>query len=152
MFKLKIYLWNTFFSSLIGLIVNITFLFMYGWRYFSFHGLLISMGIGAVIGTVSLFFLFRIFLGLTHKPFLGFVSNFLVVAVLNLTFTLFFGGLSSPQVILAWGIVLLISELLSIFLTYAWYRRIIFYNQKLEQKKASLGQGDASPETTIAKS
>lgn len=139
MFKLKFYMWNAFFSSLIGMVIYVLAMFIWGWRYFVFYGLIFSMAIGAIIGTVSLFFLFRIFLRLKQRPLIGFLTNFLVVAVLNIVGGIIVGIRSFQQFIQSmWFLALIVSEVLSFFMTFAWYRRLMFYQEKLELKKASL--------------
>ncbi len=153
MSKLKFYLWNAFWSSLIGLVIFILSLLIWGW-YNSFHKLIFAfskmplqllyqllfcMAVGAVIGTVSLFFVFQIFLRLTQRPLIGFISNFMVVAVLNIVGSISQGVQSYHQFIQTiWFLALIISETLSFFLIYPWYRRIMLYKLKLEEKKASL--------------
>jgi hypothetical protein len=144
MIKLKFYAVNALFSSLIGMVVNVWAMFIWGWRYFTIYGLICSMVIGAIIGTVSLFFLFQVFLRLTQRPMFGFLSNFLVVAVLNIAGAMS-GGIWSYQDFFnsMWFLAVIVSEILSFFLTYAWYRRMIFYKEKLELKKALLqNQGE----------
>jgi hypothetical protein len=130
MFKLKLYLVNAFFSSLIGMVVNISAMFIWGWRHFSIYGLLFSMTVGVIIGTVSMFFFLQITLRLKERPFIVFLSSFLVIAALNISGALIFGE------VLIWLLALIVSEVLSFFLTHAWYRRITLYKEKLEQKKA----------------
>lgn len=160
MFKLKFYLWNAFFSSLIGLVVHIVGLVIWI-RQNSLEkcisailqnpsqallvlliNMVFSMAVGAVIGTVSLFFLFQIFLKLTQKPIVSFLSNFIVVAVLNIAGAVM-TGLKSYQLFVdkffssIWFVALIVSEILSLFLTFLWLRRIRLYKMKLEEKKAA---------------
>lgn len=101
------------------------------------------MAVGAIIGTVSLFFFFQIFLKFTQKPVIGFLSNFIVVAVMNMagavmtglgSYDLFIKGFFNS----VWFVALIVSEILSFFLTYLWRQRIMQYKLKLEEKKASL--------------
>lgn len=161
MYKLKFYLWNAFYSSLIGMTVNIVALMILIRRtsfaefisFFSpdpsrtalllFYNLLFCMAVGAIIGTVSLFFFFQIFLKFTQKPVIGFLSNFIVVAVMNMagavmtglgSYDLFIKGFFNS----VWFVALIVSEILSFFLTYLWRQRIMQYKLKLEEKKASL--------------
>ena len=161
MFKLKFYLWNAFYSSLIGLVVHIIGLVIWIQQYSlakfisiilqnPYRALLVllinlvfSMAVGVVIGTVSLFFFFQIFLKLTQKPIVGFLSNFTVVAVLNIAGAVM-TGFRSYQLFIdnffssLWFVALIVSEVLSLFLTFLWRRRIMLYKIKLEEKKASL--------------
>ena len=148
MFKFKFYFWNAFWSSLIGLAAYIAMMFFYGWRYYSVIDLITSMITGIIIGTVSLFFIFQIFIKLKRRPLVGFLSNFLVVAFLCIAGSVI-AGLRSYQLFVkyflssSWFLALIVSEILSFFLTYAWYRRIMLYQEKLELKKASLKCEDA---------
>ncbi len=151
--KHKFYIWNAFWSSLIGLSVFIFALLTWGWQI-SYHQLiniivdhplsflsnmLFSMAVGAIIGTVSLFFVFQIFLKLTQKPLIGFISNFVVVALMNIIGAIVFGVRTYQQFIQTeWFLALIISEALSFFLISHWYQRLKFYKEKLEQKKESL--------------
>jgi hypothetical protein len=138
MFKLKFYMLNAFLSSLIGMAIYFSALFIWGWHYFLITNLVINMAIGALIGSVSLFFLFRIFLRLRERPLIGFLSNFLVVAVFNIAGGITTGVRSYQLFIQSmWFLALIVSEVLSFFLTYAWYRRMMYYKDKLELKKAS---------------
>lgn len=151
--KFKFYLWNAFYSSLIGMAVFITAVLIWGWQisfnklifyilhnlFQFFYALLFDMAIGVIIGTVSLFFFFQIFLRLTQRPLIGFLSNFIVVAVLNIAGAVSMGVRSFQQFIpTGWFLALIVSEVLSLFLLNAWYRRLMFYQEKLELKKASL--------------
>jgi hypothetical protein len=157
--KLKFYLWNVFFSSLIGLAVFIFSLLFWVWYYSFpkmfisilhnpvglFYALIYDMSIGAIIGTISLFFIFQIFLRFTQRPLIGFLSNFVVVAVLNIVGAISLAGVRNFQQFVpsGWFLALIVSEVLSLFLISAWYRRLMFYKAKLEQKKATLhNQGD----------
>lgn len=159
MSKFKFYMWNVFWSSLIGIIIFILALLIWGWQN-SFHkmvvyfldnplsllfNLLFCMAVGAIIGTVSLFSVFQIFLSLTQRPLIGFISNFMVVAVLNIVGAICTGVRNYQQFTQTmWFLALIISEALSFFLIYPWYRRLMFYKEKLELKKASLRkQGDS---------
>lgn len=160
MFKLKLYLWNAFFSSLIGLAVHIIGLVISILQYSveefisfilqnPYQSLLVllsdmvfSMAVGAVIGTVSMFFFLQIFLKFTQKPIVGFLSNFIVVAVLNIAGAVIFVFRSYQQFIdeffkSRWFVALIVSEVLSFFLTFLWRRRIMLYKVKLEEKKAA---------------
>jgi hypothetical protein len=161
--KLKFYYWNVLFSSLIGMAVFIVILLSWVWQnsfqklflHFSqspfrllfgvLYSLLYSMAVGVIIGTVSLFFFFQIFLRLTQRPLMGFISNVLVVAALNVAGAISVGVRSYQQFTQSsWFWALLVSEVLSFFLTFHWRRRIMFYKQKLEEKKALLkNQGDS---------
>ncbi len=153
MFKLKFYLLNALASSLIGLAIWVVYVFIWG-CFHSFHRLifelahhilsiictvLFSMGVGAVIGTISLFFCFQVFLRLSHMPWIGFLTNFLAVAILNIVGAILTGVRSYRLFIDSmWLTALVVSEILSFFLTFSWYRRIMVYKQKLEEKKAAL--------------
>ncbi len=153
MFKVKFYLLNALASSLIGLAVWAVYLFTWG-CFHSFHQLvfevaqhmgpvvynaLFSMGVGAIIGTVSLVFCFQVFLRLSHMPWMGFLTNFLAVAILNIVGSIL-AGVQSLQLFIdsTWSTALIVSEILSFFVTFSWYQRINEYKQKLEEKKASL--------------
>jgi hypothetical protein len=148
MFKLKFYIWNAFWSSIIGLVVYIFAMFIFGWHNYMFKELIGSMKIGAVIGTVSLFFLFEIVLRLRPRPLLGYLSNFLVVGAMNIVGSIIY-GLNTYELFTRyffrsiWFVALIVSEALSIFLITDWYRRIILFQKKLELKKASLKSDDA---------
>lgn len=148
MFKLKFYIWNAFWSSIIGLVVYIFAMFIFGWHHYMFKELIGSMKIGAVIGTVSLFFLFEIVLRLRPRPLLGYLSNFLVVGAMNIVGSIIY-GLNTYELFTRyffrsiWFVALIVSEALSIFLITDWYRRIILFQKKLELKKASLKSDDA---------
>jgi hypothetical protein len=97
------------------------------------------MGVGVVIGTISLFFYFQVFLRLSQKPWVGFLTNFLAVGILNILGAIIMGARTYQVFINSmWFISLIVSEILSFFLTFLWYRRIMTYKQKLEAKKASL--------------
>jgi Mn2+/Fe2+ NRAMP family transporter len=153
MFKLKFYAGNAFLSSLIGLVAWVVFLLIWGCCH-SFHQLisilahrtlsiflwaLFCMGVGVVIGTISLFFYFQVFLRLSQKPWVGFLTNFLAVGILNILGAIIMGARTYQVFINSmWFISLIVSEILSFFLTFLWYRRIMTYKQKLEAKKASL--------------
>jgi hypothetical protein len=155
--KLKFYMWNAFFSSLIGLAVFVLYLLNWGWHnsfgklIFAllnnpfqillqlFCNILYFMTVGAIIGTVSLFFVFQIYSRLSQRPLMGLICNFLVLAVLNIVGGVAQGAQNYRQFVQsAWFWALLVSEVLSIFLIYTWYKRMMFYKVKLEQKKASL--------------
>jgi hypothetical protein len=137
--KFKFYIINGFFSAMIGAIIEVVALILKKQDYISFYSLIKSMGIGAFIGTVSLFFLFQVFLKLRQKPVIGFLSNFLVVAVLTLAGGILDGIRTYQQYIYSrWFMVLIVAEVLSFFLTLIWYRRIMFYDKKLKLKQESL--------------
>ena len=137
--KFKFYIINAFFSALIGAIIEVVALILKKQNYISFYSLIRSMGIGAFIGTVSLFFLFQVFLRLRQKPVIGFLSNFLVVAVLTLAGGILEGIRTYQQYIYSrWFLVLIVAEVLSFFLTLIWYRRIMSYDKKLKLKQESL--------------
>ncbi|HBE78627.1 MAG TPA: hypothetical protein DDW65_12755 [Firmicutes bacterium] len=147
MLKFKFYIENAFLSGLIGLAVYVTALFIYGWRYFSFSELCFSVMAGVVIGSVSWLFCFHIFLRLAQRPLLGFVANFLVVALLNMAGAVMM-GLRSYQLFIhyffrsTWFVALIVSEILSFFLIFLWLQRITLYKQKLETKKMILKNRD----------
>ncbi len=156
--KLKFYIWDIYWSSMIGLAVFIVGLLI-EIRDMSFHKIWLSflqdplnflvilfinmffcMAVGAVIGAVSLFFIFQIFLKLIQKPLfgllIGFISNFLIVAVLNIVGAFLTGVRDYQQFVKTlWFWALPVSEALSFFLIIPWYKRFIFYKEKLEQKK-----------------
>lgn len=153
MFKLKFYLWNAFFSSLIGLAVAVFACLIFG-LYNSFHQLfsillkdiipiihffLFSMAVGAIIGTVSLFFVFQVFSRLSQRPLMGLICNFSVIAALNIIGAIAVGVRNYKQFSQStWFWALPVSEVLGFFLINAWYKRMMFYRVKLEQKKVSL--------------
>jgi hypothetical protein len=137
--KFKFYMMNGFFSAMIGAIIEVVAFMLRKQDYISFYSLMKSMGIGAFIGTISLFFLFQVFLKLRQKPVIGFLSNFIVVAVLTLAGAILDGIRSFQQYIDSrWLMVLIVAEFLSFFLTLIWYRQIMFYNKKLQLKKESI--------------
>lgn len=153
MFKLKFYLWNAFFSSLIGMAVAVFACLTFGWSY-SFHRLfsmiskdtiqilhfcLFCMAVGAIIGTVSLFFVFQVFSRLSQRPLMGLICNFSVIAALNIIGAIAVGVRNYQQFSQStWFWALPVSEVLGFFLINAWYKRMMFYKVKLEQKKVSL--------------
>ncbi len=139
MSKFKIYIINALGSAMIGAVIEVIDLILREKAYISFNSLLESMLTGVFIGTVSLFCLLQIILKLTDKPIYGFLSNFLVVAVLVIigaildsfgTFQLFINS--------SWLMVLIVAEFLSFFLILLWYHQIKLYKIKLQSKKASL--------------
>jgi hypothetical protein len=137
--KFKFYIINVFFSAGIGAIIEVIAFILREQDYISFYSLMKSMVIGAFIGTVSLFFLFRVFLRLRQEPVIGFLSNFLVVAVLTLVGAILDGIRTYQQYIDSrWFMVLIVAEFLSFFLTLLWYRQIMVYNKKLQLKQESL--------------
>ncbi|HBF39969.1 MAG TPA: hypothetical protein DDW50_22020 [Firmicutes bacterium] len=153
MFKFKFYLWNILASCLIGLAVCAAWLFewgcchsfyqlFYGWTHHTSEILLwafFCMGVGAAIGTISLFFFFQVFLRLTQRPWAGYLTNFSAVAVLNIIGAIMMGIRTYRDFINSvWLIALIVSEILTFFLTFSLYRRIMVYKQKLEEKKAFL--------------
>ena len=153
MVRIKFYVENAFLSSLIGLAVWVVSLFVWACLH-SFHQLifelahqtlpilkdaLFCMEVGAVIGTVSLFFTFQVFLRLCHWPWIGFVANFLAVAILNIAGAIIVGARTYRNFIDSeWFIALIVSEILSFILGFYWERSIMTYKQKLEEKKAAL--------------
>ncbi len=153
MFKLKFYLLNALVSSLIGLAVWAVYLFTWG-CFHSFQQLIFevaqqighvvfnaffSMAVGAIIGTLSMLFCSQFFLRLSHMPWMGFFTNFLAVAILNIVGSIL-TGVRSFQLFIdsTWSTALVVSEILSFFVTFSWYRSITAYKNKLEEKKASL--------------
>jgi len=153
MFKLKFYLWNAFLASLIGMAVAVFVFLRYGWLH-SFHQLfsmlskdtitilqflLFCMAVGAVIGTISLFFVFQVFSRLSQRPLIGLICNFSVVAALNIIGAIAMGVRNYQQFSQSiWFWSLPVSEVLGFFLVSTLYKRMLFYKIKLEQKKVSL--------------
>jgi hypothetical protein len=157
MFKLKFYLENAFLSSLIGMAAFFVYLLIWllSNSFFDslhklitsfskhplllFYNILYYMAIGAVIGTVSFGCFFQIFLRFGQRPWVGYLSNFLVVAVMNMAGAVYYGmGTYKLFIRSPWLVALIVSEVLSFFLTALWRRRIKAYKQKLEEKKALL--------------
>lgn len=137
--KLKLYIVNGFFSALIGAVIEFVAVFVRPNYVITFPGLMESMEIGIVIGTVSLFFILQVTLRLTGKPALTFLTNFLVVALMILAGA-FLDGIRTGMdyVHSRWLMVLIVAELLSFGLTLLWYRKIKLYNSRLRLKKESL--------------
>jgi hypothetical protein len=162
MLKLKFYLENAFLSSLIGLafyvvdfivwVANHSFhkaVLILNHPLSLFYSILFAMAIGAIIGTVSFFFIFQIFSKLSHRAWLGFLANFWVVALMNMGGELWVEDGGNCRLFIRnffhsqWFLALIVSEVLSLLITFMWRRRIMAYKQKLEEKKAWLkSQGD----------
>jgi hypothetical protein len=143
MIRLKLYLTYGLLSSFIGVAIEIAMMVIYGTAP-SFYRTFDNMCIGFIIGTVSLSFLFHVFVRLKSRPIIGFLTNFIVTALMIFLFIMYlivknsFTVVHSAHFIESWIIILVIVEVLSFALTFAFYRQIILYNKKLELRKASL--------------
>lgn len=128
---------NVLFSGFIGAIAQIAVNIYTGRTIIGFP-VLKSTGLGVLIGFVSMFFFFGVFLRLKKHPFFAFLSVFTVIFVLSFIDDIWYG---SHHLIVymrtIWPIVLVITESLGLLLTAIWYRQLLIYNQKLESKKAA---------------
>ncbi|ATW26622.1 hypothetical protein [Candidatus Formimonas warabiya] len=137
--RLGIYLINGFFSAFIGLVIKIIETVVEHENTVSVPELFESMTKGALIGTISLFVLFHVFIRFKRKPIAGFISNFIVVAVLMAVVGIFdFITSSCAFNYYRWIVSFIMAEILSFLLASVWYRQMILYNDKLEKKKASI--------------
>ena len=142
------YLTNAFFSALIGAAIGIV-LQMISARGFRCLPILKSMGVGAVIGTVSLTYIDRFLLrrGASMSPGRIYLSNFSVVAGMFLMgMGLDFLADTSIRNIKSWITAWLIAELLSFGLAAIWYRKMNNFKRQLAKKKQSLRESEANPD------
>jgi uncharacterized membrane protein YqgA involved in biofilm formation len=142
------YLVNAFFSALIGAVIGI-FLQSVSVQKLRYLPILKSMGIGAVIGSVSIGYIDRFLLKRDVKP--GFtrisLGNFSVVTGMFLVGT----GLdclndASFHNIRNWITAWIIAELLSFGLAAAWYRKMSIFNRQLAKKKQLLKDSGKNPD------
>lgn len=139
--KVRMYIVNGFYSSLIGAVIEVIIALIRKCETIRLISLFDSMLTGVFIGTVSMFFLFHIFFKLKKRPVAGFVSNFVVVAVVFIADAAL-SWIEAGRIVfyINWMYAWIIAELLSFILTAVWYKEIKLYNEQLEKKKASLGQ------------
>lgn len=137
--KLRIYIINVFFSSLIGLVSKVIETMLENKSLVNLSELFESMAKGAFIGTISLCVFFHVFIRFKRKPIAGFISNFTIVAVLMVIVALI-DSLTTPSIFInyKWIVSLITVEILSFILTAIWYRQMTLYNDRLEKKKASI--------------
>lgn len=135
--KLKYYAINCLLSGLIGAIVEAAAVIFKKPPYtVSLYSLLDSTIEGAFIGTVCLVAVWELFVRLKRWPVLGFIINFLIIAVLTQTEAIRMGIHSCAAYVNSrWFVVLIVAETLGFILAYLWYRQFATYNQRLAMKK-----------------
>jgi hypothetical protein len=137
--KFRVYIINVFFSSFIGLVSKVIQTVLMDKTSVNISGLFESMVKGAIIGTISLFVFFHIFIKFRNKPIAGFISNFTIVALLMVMVSLY-DSINTPGTFVnhIWVVSLITVEVLSFIVTAIWYRQLTLYNDKLEKKKTSI--------------
>ncbi len=137
--KVKVYILYGFLASLIGAVIEIISTVVISKHAIIWSYMFISMAKGALIGCVSIFFLFYVFMRFRRRPVAGILTNFTVVAILLILWTLFdFTKGVGSAFDLTWYVAFIMAEILSFILTAVWYRQMTLYNDKLGKKKASI--------------
>lgn len=129
---------NAFYSSLIGAAVEIAASIIRGRDAVEIIKLFRSMGLGILIGTASLFCLFRMLVIFRKKPVLGYIVNFLVVGLIIAALSLAYGGFMFEPSVSNWAIALVVAEVLSFILVRIVFRQVVTFNEQLERKKAEI--------------
>ena len=138
MVKLKLYLLNGFYSSLVGAAVEVIAAIIRGNGSIRLLGLFRSMGLGIFIGTTSLFCLFRVLMVFRKRPVFGYIVNFLVIGVSIFICSLAYGGFMFEPASSNWAIALVVAEGLSFILVRIVFSQVIVLNEQLARKKAEI--------------
>lgn len=138
MARLKIYLMNGFFSSLIGAVVEIVTSIIRGNSYVELIKLFRSMGLGVMIGTASLFCIFRTLRFFRKRQVFGYIINFLTVGIIITVYAYVFGGLIPSPEISNWAVAFFVAEALSLILVRMTYTQVTALNEQLARKKAEI--------------
>lgn len=137
--KIEIFLINAFFSALIGAAVEVTAVYVKNEEALILSELIQSMLAGICIGTVVLAVFMLIILKYRGTPRVGYLANFLTVAVLFLAGA-FYEALFSAQgrFDLRTLVGIGVAEILSFLLLKSWYGRFHKLNLLLEMKRESI--------------
>jgi len=138
MARLKIYLMNGFYSSLIGAAIEISTSIIRGNSYVELIKLFRSMGLGIVIGTASLFCIFRALRFFRKRQVFGYIINFLTVGIIITVYAYAFGGLIPKPEISNWTVAFFVAEALSLILVRMTYIQVTSLNEQLARKKAEI--------------
>jgi len=138
MARVKIYLMNGFYSSLIGAVTEIAIAIIRGSGYVELIKLFRSMGLGVVIGTASLFCIFRTLRLFRKRQVFGYIINFLTVGIIITIYAYAFGGLIPRPEISNWTIAFFVAEALSLILVRMTYIQVTALNDQLARKKAKI--------------
>lgn len=128
-----------FFSVLVGVAIDISWLFMDPNHKITLYNIWTNVQPSLVIGTVSAICVTFVARKMKKKPIAGYLTNFLVVAVL-FVILFFLQNFSVPyaQMLPMWIVIFIVAEAMSSVMVAIAYKLNFYYNDKLEQKKASL--------------
>ena len=140
MYKVKIGLLNLICMSLVGALMQFVWVFLSGqWDQLTLYDVVNMMSICAIVGTICLFALFHVTLRWMGSVLRAIVTNAVIAVamcfLIYLETGVFYGYWRLDA---KWGVILVIAIGAGTVMTSVWYRRIRFYQGKLEMKKASL--------------
>ncbi|MDP4092199.1 MAG: hypothetical protein Q8920_02455 [Bacillota bacterium] len=140
MYKVKIGLLNLICMGLVGALMQFVWVLLSGKTdQLTLYDVVNMMCMCAIVGTICLFALFYVTLRCMGSLLRAIVTNAVLGVVLCFLIYLetgvFFGYWALDT---KWIVILVIAVAASSVMTNIWYKRIKFYNGKLEMKKASL--------------
>lgn len=135
--KIKLYILLAAASALTGAVLNIIW-YLVGGSAVTFCTLRYYMTVGLIFGTVVTVTLSVVIMKI-RKVIHAFIINAIVEAVLMVSL-FFHQNKDYPQWcnIDKWIILLIVLEIISTLLTAYWYRRMHWFNAKLDEKKREL--------------
>ncbi|HEX2945919.1 MAG TPA: hypothetical protein VHT96_08170 [Clostridia bacterium] len=140
MYKFKLAAINLIFSSLAGALMQFVWVLLSGETdQLTPYGVFNMMSMGAIVGTICLFALFHVTLKNTGSMAKAIVTNDVLTLLLcfgiYLQTGLFYDNWSLDA---KWIVIVVIALGASSILTVFWYKKIKYYSDKLERKKATL--------------
>ncbi len=146
MYRVKMLLINLLLCGTAGFLMRLIWVVIsQEWDEFVPEAVLSNVFISGVIGTICLSSIFTVtlFVKSTRKMV---VAINMAVCLLLLVVVYVATGIAYDlwTLDLSWLVILIVSELTTLFLSRYWYNKIYFYNSRLAEKKKSLGLSEKS--------
>jgi hypothetical protein len=135
-------IWILLAAVIVSIAIEVVWMIVGSFDYIPVRRLFFNFVIGLMIGmSVVLLNLFA--MAFKKKPLFGYVLSIVCVFFLLLGVYIHTGlTIGDWSLDAKWFIIFIISEGFTIPVIYLWKKQILFYNMKLEQKKASLKSCD----------
>ena len=143
MYKVKMLLINLLLCGAAGFLMRFLWVLLSGeWGQFTWNAVIGNMVISGVIGTICMFTIFMVTLFLKSTKTMVVAINMAICLFLLLVVYVATGFAYDLWTLdLSWLVILMISESTTFCLSLYFFNKITFYNQRLAEKKKSLGMG-----------
>lgn len=139
MTNIKMFIINAVLAAGVGALMQLVWALIVGLDYLTLGGVVNMMITSIIVGSVSLFCIFKVILKFNTNLKKAVVINVFIMILLLVAIYVQSGIIGSYWIIdMKWLVILILSQAAGISLTILWYRQIKNYSSKLEMKKASL--------------